>query len=286
MTNVLKNSIYLIIAVLCIVGLSFFAGYMYSNHVHKNLFDDLSQKHLALMSSVSNEKITYSETIDGLKRENQRLLSIIQDYESRPEKVKYITKIETIVKAGEPIIVPVVEGKRPDSHIFKLGNGIPVATFESSETDYKYITYDLELETDIVIGEQTTTVMVTGFSSADPETPYSFPSRVSVKELKIADHKKFKPEFYLGVTADIDQQLTSSVYASIGFPFYHPTENLDIATPRFSFNSTQTKIGVDLVSWNIASKLPLLSDIWISPGASRHLNNNLYTADLTVGSRF
>ena len=266
--------------------LSFLAGYGYCNSKFRPLFDDLNEKNLNIISSTTNDRDRLSRAIDALEKENDRLAEIIKDYENRPEKVRYVTRIETIIEASDPVIIPAEEGVRPDSYTFELANGMPVARFESAPEDYIYTTYNLELETDVVIGEETTTVMVTAFSSGDPETPYSLPSRVSVKDLEISDHRKLKAEFYLGVTADIDQRLNSNVYGSLGFPFFHPTETLDVATPRVSFNSTQTKVGVDIVSWNAASRIPLLSDIWVSPGVSKRIDDGLYTADFTIGSRF
>lgn len=282
----IKDGIYILISLISIIVLSFMGGYAFSQYKIRPLFSDLEKEKTTLEATARVDKISYEEAISRLGKENIRLAKIVKDYESRPEQIKYITRVETIIKGSETVVVPAEEGERPDSYTFELENGLPVARFESSEQDYSYVTYNLELSTDVVVGEDTATVLVTAYSSATPDKPYEMPSRISVKGLEEREHKVFEPKFYMGVTQSLSQALDYDIYASVGFPFIHLNEDVDVATPRVSFNSQSTAIGVDIVSWNAATKIPLLSDIWIAPGVSRRLDGNLYSADFTVGSRF
>lgn len=282
----IKDGIYILIFLISIIVLSFIGGYAFSQYKTRPLFSDLKKENTALQATARVDKISYEEAISRLDEENIRLAKIVKGYESRPEQIKYITRVETIIKGSETVVLPAEEGKRPDSYTFELENGLPVARFESSEQSYSYVTYNLELSTDVVVGEDTATVLVTAYSSAAPDKPYEMPSRISVKGLEGREHKVFEPKFYMGVTQSLSQTLDYDIYASVGFPFVHLNEDLDVATPRVSFNSQSTAIGADIVSWNAATKIPLLSDIWIAPGVSRRLDSNLYSADFTVGSRF
>jgi hypothetical protein len=284
--NQIKEGVYVLIALACLVSLSFVAGYTYSSYRSAPLFADLQEQNTSLISTATVDQTSYSEVVKKLRKENKGLLRIIKDYESKPEKIKYITRVETIAKGSETVVVEVRDGVAPESYTFKLENGLPVARFDSSEEEYSYVTYNLELETDIVVGEETATVLVTAYSSAISGKGYQLPSRISIKGLEKKEHKLIEPQFYVGITQSLSQTLDYDLYASLGFPFIHLNENVDVTTPRFSVNSQSSKLGVDLVSWNAATKIPLLSDIWIAPGVSRHLNNKLYSADFTVGSRF
>jgi len=281
-----NSIIYFCISLLVLLLLSFLAGYYHHSYNSKSIFSDLESQNLDLIATAENNKQSYNQTIDDLKEENKGLIAIISQYENTPEKIKYITRIKTVIKGEDEIVQSIDENPVPNSHEFVLENGLPVASFEASEKNYIYNTYDLQLETDIVIGTTSTSAIVTAYSSADPSTPYKMPTKVSVREVSSSDVKLLELNISIGVTVDLDKTIRSDVYGSVSLPFLHLSENLDLLAPRFSFNTHSRKLGVDLISWNIASKLPLVSDIWISPGLSVDLSSTAGTVDLTLGSRF
>lgn len=276
----LKDIVFAINLIVVLVALSFAGGIL----LQKKIGDQSNSTPITVPQKVQYDEYDYDDLLSSMEDENHRLQELIDLYESTPEKIKYITKTETIVKGGETIIVRIPQNKI-ESYTFQFENGMPVASFSSTEKEYKYKVYDLTLTTDILLTEKEAVVIVTGISSADPAKAYQLPTKVTVK--KATEKKKIlDPNLYLGFTLDTDRNLNSDIYASVGLPLIHPKANLDLLTPRVSIKRDSTKIGLDIVSWNLAEQLPVLNDIWVGPGLSKNLTTDTTTLDLTIGSRF
>jgi hypothetical protein len=275
-----KDIVFAINLTIILITFSFVAGIFFQKRIGDQSGTTLNTE----PQKVQYQEYDYDDLLSSMEDENYRLQELIDLYESTPEKIKYITKTETIIKGGETVIVRIPENKI-ESYTFQFENGMPVALFTATDKEYLYKVYDLSLTTDILLAEKDAVVIVTGVSSSDPNKAYQLPTKVTLK--KAVEKKKIiDPNLYLGFTFDLNKNLDSQVYASVGLPFIHPTSSLDLATPRVSFNRDSTKIGLDIASWNLAEELPVLNDIWVGPGVSKNLTDSTTTIDLTLGSRF
>ena len=276
------------LGILFILALCFIAGFLLSNCSSKSKYDELlsSSTNLEENLTTSKNKVTSLEKlISGKDEETVRLRGIIRTLEERPEKIRYIVKTKTVIE-GRTEIVKIL----PEEYIHRFNVGLPVASLTHTDDTYQFSTADVSFTTRVVIGENQTGVQLEATSSFEPETVYEIPvnSQVSVK---VREHKVFMPHIGAGVTGSLGFQeaeipVTGDLTASIYTTLFHPNKNLDVLGLRFSANPSGVKLGIDPVGYNIGSKIPFLTDLWITGGVSVVPGNKYPSIDFTIGSKF
>jgi hypothetical protein len=224
-----------------------------------------------------NEIKSLNETVEWLNSNNDELAALVSELRDRPSEIRYIVKTETVIQPSEPIVIT---PDLPDEHLFTLDGSIPVARFGTSTEGYAFETYALSFRTSLALGERTTTALLQVQSSAQPDTWFEIPTSLDVT--KVSDRRFFEPHIGIGITGVLPiPDLTASLYVSL----LHPNQDLDLLQPRLSFNGKQLRIGIDPLSYNIGSRLPVLTDTWIAPGVS-YGTNGFWSGDLTIGTKF
>ena len=224
---------------------------------------------------VKNNNRSLSKTIKDSKAENLDLLSLLVELKAKPTEIEYVIRTETQLIPTDPIIIYT---ELPASHTHTINN-IPVARFTSSANDYTFETATLSFRTDLVVTKRSTAGILRVKSSMDPQIWHEVPMTLKVTTIK--EKKFFAPELGIGITASLPEP---DISASVYLPLFHPTKNIDLVAPRVSLNSSGGHLGLDPVSYNIGSQIPLVNDLWLSPGASIN-EHGLWSVDLTIGSK-
>ena len=270
-------------AIVLLLILCFTSGFVYSKYKARIKYQQLLEE-----STLSNEELTITKNkvknlnsvLSEKNQETEELKKIIRNYENKPEKIKYIVKTETILVGNEEIIK-----EPPEEYIYKFKNGLPVSKFSFTEEGYKFITYDITFQTTTIISKDKTAITLSATSSLEPETKYKIP--VSSEVIKIRDHKIFDPQLSIGFSqSNTLSPLDSNLYVSIYMPLIHVNKNTDIIIPRISFNNQSTRIGMDIISYNVGDPIPLTTDLWVGAGISNDISNKTTGFDLTIGSKF
>jgi hypothetical protein len=270
-------------AIVLLLILCFTSGFVYSKYKARIKYQQLLEE-----STLSSEELTITRNkvknlnsvLSEKNQETEELKTIIRNYENKPEKIKYIVKTETILVGNEEIIK-----EPPEEYIYKFKNGLPVSKFSFTEEGYKFTTYDVTFETTTIISKDKTAITLNATSSLEPETKYKIP--VSTEVIKIRDHKIFDPQLSIGFSqSNTFSPLDSNLYVSVYMPLIHINKNVDIVIPRISFNNQSTRIGMDMISYNIGDPIPLTTDLWIGAGISNDISNKTTGLDLTIGSKF
>ena len=224
-----------------------------------------------------NEIKSLAETVRWLNSNNDELAALVSELRDRPAEIRYIVRTETVIQPSDPIVI---FPDLPEEHIFKLDGDIPIARFAAEQEGYAFETYAISFRTSLALGKNTTTALLQMHTAGRPGTWFEIPTSLDVT--RVSDHKFFEPHIGIGITGVLPvPDITASLYVSL----LHMNDNLDLIQPRISFNGKQARIGLDLVSYNIGNKLPVLTDTWIAPGFS-YGSNNLWSGDLTIGTKF
>ena len=256
------------------------------------LSDCKSKKEYSLLLGESNSTIeelsvernrsrSLAQALSGKDEEAAELREVIRSYEERPAEIRYIVRTETIIEGTEQKTVEL-----PGDHLFRFENGLPVSEFRQLEEGFLFKTFDIAFDATVVISEDETAVLLAGTSSYDDER-YRLP--VSTTEVtRIREAKLIEPHIMVGLTGslNIGPEVTGDLLVSLTFPFIHPTEDLDILSPRISANSTALQFGVDVVSYNLGAKLPIVTDLWIGAGVGGDVVNGNFGIGVTLGSKF
>ena len=252
-----------LIAIALLLVLCFASGFFLSDCSAKAKYADLlaRKNHSVEELEVSRNQVkSLRSVITESSEEAERLKEIIRDYENRPEEIRYIVQTETVIVGNEEVTTEI-----PPDHLFRFGNGLAVSRFMSTEEGYSFTTFDITFETTTVISEDETAISLSAISSHEPQVRYQIP--VTSEVVRVREHKIFEPHILMGATASFDPKpiggdLTASLYVSL----FHPTENIDLLSPRISFNSNSFRIGADIISYNIGDPLPIVTDLWVGIG--------------------
>jgi hypothetical protein len=243
----------------------------------KNQYQGLIQTQNENIAVERNRTRSLRQITKGLQEENDELATLVQDLESRPPEIKYVTRTETVVVSEKG---PETLSELPEEYLFKVGEKLVVARFAQEEGEYVFETYDLTFVNAVLIGETETSSIVSVSTSFDPELKEEF--KPELKVTRVRDQKLFTPHLGVGITGSVPTpELSASLYAS----FIHPNENLDLLSLRVGGNSQAFRVGVDPVGYNIGSKLPVVQDLWIYGGAGLSTQTG-FNADITIGTKF
>ena len=129
--------------------------------------------------------------------------------------------------------------------------------------------------------------MSTGYTTsvtlrAKPKTEdkyYDIPIKINEsKSIEIKKYPAIEPNISVGVALTYGESL--EVSPTIQVPTIHLNENLDLLTPKVTFNNN-VSLGVDIVNYNIGSKVPVITDTWLGIGPSFSLNQRYLEVTLT-----
>lgn len=223
-----------------------------------------------------------TKSIQDLTDENTQLVDLVAQMKSSPEKIRYITKTETVLVPTGPAEEAFV--KPPTEKLFRIGPDLSVARFsfdESTDEPYKFETYELRFKASVVVAENETATLLQAESSAEPGVWKEL--EVETQESrKVREQKTLEPHFGLGATlaASGDPDLTVAVFSSL----IHLHPNVDVLGPRAAFSRRSAYLGIDAAGYNVGSQLPGLNDLWIHAGAAIDLKAQPY-ATISLGTK-
>ena len=274
-----------------ILVLCFGSGFLLSNCQSGNKYDSLLTNYTNVsdrLTVTKNRVQSLDKTLRGKNEEAQELRNIIASFEDRPAEIRYIVKTETIIEGSTEVVVEL-----PPNYLYRLDNGLAVASFSQSvgegngnDHQYEFTAFDLTFNTNVVISEDETAVMLAATSSHEPEQAYNMPVQ-SVDVTKIREHKIFEPHLIVGMTVPIEFAPPGiDATASFAVSLFHPVEEVDLLAPRISFNNKQFRIGIDAIGYNLGHKIPIITDLWVSVGTSIAIGDQYPSLDVTIGSKF
>lgn len=266
------------IFIACFIGGWFFSN-LKSNKAYKLLLDQNNEIRESL--TVADNKATSLESLlSGRDQETEDLRRIIAAFEDKPAEIRYVVRTETIIEGNEEVVIDM-----PPNYIFAWPNGLQIAKFENVEDGYSFQTFDIEIESDIIVSTDETSLLIRATSSAEPDTSYTLEvDRLKVS--KVRDQKLFEPHIGIGATASLNvSNVTGDFGGSPYVTFIHPNPNLDILGIRITIGDN-VSIGLDPVYYNVGDPLPLFTDLWIGAGVSFTPGVEGPSIDFTIGSKF
>ena len=262
-------------------------------------YDLLLTEKNALTESLTiaqNKSTSLEGLLNGKTKRVEELKLIIANLKEAPREVTHVVETVTKLVPEERERIVYVEREScsqvPPDHLYKLEAGLPVASFSSEEEAeqrrYNYETAEIELNSTVVIGDDSTAVLLKAKSSLDPEREYTLQVQ-DVAVTKIRKHKIFEPHIQVNVALGVEfAPPGADVAATISVPLIHPLEDeLDFIAPKIGFNDHDFRLGVDIVGYNLGEKLPVITDLWISGGLSVGLVQPAPPSlDISIGSKF
>ena len=249
----------------------------------KSIFDTRAEsKSLFLLQNISNleEKETLLESknkslenvISSIDEENKNLLSQIALLKSRKEKIKYIDVIKYKTKE-----VVVVKENLPPSFIYRTEEGMPICSFEYKE-NYIFKVIPTEYKLDLVKSDKSTSVVLKA-KPAEEKEYYTLPVEINESSsVKIKKFPRIEPNLSVGIALSYSNNLQLSPVFQV--PFIHLSDNLDILTPKITFNDS-VSIGINAIDYNIGSNLPVVTDTWLGFGPGFSVQNRYFEVTLT-----
>jgi len=222
------------------------------------------------------------KSLKQLSDENTELLDLVAQLRDRPEKIRYVTVTETVVKPPDPI-VNVLEP--PDEHLFLLQDNLAVARFaydDGAELPYTFETYELTFKNSVVLSEKSASGLLQVASSADPGVFVEIPID-SFEVRSISEQRLFEPHIGVGLTFSANE--TPDLLGSIFVSFLHPHKNVDVLGVRIAANGQTAQFGLDLVGYNLAAHIPVLTDLWIHGGVAIDIRAKP-SGHLSLGTKF
>ena len=274
-----RSTVLKIIGVLILLLLAFIAGAQVTSEIKNREIENLLVEGQDIHTEIErtkNRNKNLASIIDKLETDKTSLKQLIRELRTRPRDVEYITKIETVLVPEERVVEVTT---LPAEYTHRIQN-IPVAAFKQLSDGYKFITYELAFKTLLVTSEASSTALLQVESSAEPGVLHEVP--VSLQVYKNRVRRVFEPHIGVGVTASFPNP---SLSGSFVISWWHPKPALDALSGRISLNSTEIKLGLDLVSYNVGTHLPLLTDTWVGIGPD--INQRLEPqGSITVWSKF
>lgn len=241
---------------------------------------DIANKVLLDRIEITNKEIvternkvkSLNELLNDKDSKNKDLLEVIKSLEVAPEKIKYVTRTESILVPSEPIYI---SSELPQDYLFNMQNGLVVAQFHAGPP-YQFITHQLTYKTEIAIAENKTSALTKVKSDYD-DTWFEVST---VLETTTLDKERFKivdPNLHLGVSINSKIEPT----ASFGLNVFHVNESLDVLSPKVNMGKN-VYFGINAFSYK--PNLPVVDDLWISPGAAI-APDGTKVIDLTLSTR-
>lgn len=229
------------------------------------------------IETVNNTKTTLSKELAKAQSDNQDLLQVIAQYKNKPQDIKYIVETKTVIVPSEPIYIT---PDLPSEYNFNLHDNLTVARFEYANKKFKFETFELTFKADVVIAKNKTSSLLKISSAYEPNIWHEYPIDLSVKEIT-EPVKLFTPHISLGLTVSLPKP---ELLVSLSMSTLH-FHDFDFLSLRISGNSNTVQLGLDPISYNIGKPLPVLTDLWISPGIS--IDQNLETSGtVTFSTKF
>ena len=272
------------IAVCCVLGILLLItmGYALSKDIqHNQALKDSWSQYQGILQEVEvsrNHNQVLTSAISDLETNNNQLKSTLAELKEQPHKIKYITKIETVLVPQEPELVT---SDLPEEYLFSLEGPLVAGRFSQVSDGYRFETFKLSFRNILVIGESKTGASLQAQSSFDSSTWIEIPVQIQVSKIK--EQPVFEP--HLGVGLTISPSILQPVTGSILVSAIHPLEDLDVLGLRLGFNKNLLRVGIDPIGYNLGKPLPGLTDTWIYPGVSIDTSGYV-TADITIGSKF
>lgn len=278
----------LILVVLALGVLLFGAGMKFQDFVTPNDFhNDLLDTEVTLqeLASVRNRNATLLKALNDAGDTENELRQQIAHLRQQPKEIEYIYQIETVLVPEEP---EVVYKTLPAQHSFFLKEGLEVASFKTVEEQYHFNTYEVSLRSQVVVTPRRTSVMLQGSTSANPDSWVELPVEVQARRI-VDPHKDWEPNLLIGFTGGLsrptsnDSGINGLAAGSVVGLFWHPHKNVSALGVRASVGRTPS-IGFDPVYYNLGSKLPVFTNIWLGPGVSFDTETNIQIG-LTIGGK-
>tara|TARA_Y100000385_G_scaffold35237_1_gene33126 strand:- start:4088 stop:4954 length:867 start_codon:yes stop_codon:yes gene_type:complete len=231
---------------------------------------------------VKTRSATLQQSIQQLSDKNTELLDLVAQLQTRPDKIRYVTVTETVIKSADPVVESI---DLPSQHIFLLHNNLAVAKFEynsEAELPYTFETYDLTFKNSIVLSDKNSSALLQIASSADPETYVEFPID-SLEVRTISDQPLFEPHIGVGLTLSASEN--PDLLGSIFLSFLHPHENVDVLGIRVAANGQTAQFGLEFAGYNIAAHVPVITDLWVHGGIAVDINAKP-SGHLSLGTKF
>jgi len=250
----------------------------------KSIRELLASKEL-LYTEVKNAKTkstSLEKALSELSDKNTELLDLVAQLQDRPEKIRYVTITETVVKPSEPTVAM---AEPPTEHMFLLQDNLAVARFaydSEIEFPYSFETYELTFRNSVVLSEKNASGLLQIASSANPDVFIEVP--IDSFEVRTIDELRlFEPNIGIGLTISANE--TPDLLGSVFISFLHPHKDVDALGLRIAVNGQAAQIGVDLAGYNIASHVPVLTDLWTHVGIGIDLHANP-SGHLSLGTKF
>ena len=250
----------------------------------KSIRELLSSKEL-LYAEVKNAKTkstSLGKALSELSDKNTELLDLVAQLQDRPEKIRYVTITEAIVKPLEPTVAT---AEPPTEHVFLLQDNLAVARFaydSEAEFPYSFETYELTFRNSVILSEKNASGLLQIASSANPDVFLEVP--IDSFEVRIIDELRlFEPN--VGISLTISANETPDLLGSVFVSFLHPHKNVDVIGLRIAVNGQVAQFGADLAGYNIAAHVPVLTDLWVHTGIGVDLHAKP-SGHLSLGTKF
>jgi len=231
---------------------------------------------------VRTRAASLEKSLHELSDKNTELLDLVAQLQARPDQIRYITVTETVIQPSDPI-VEVLD--LPAEYLFKLREDLTIARFAydvTADLPYTFETYELTFKNSVVISDKNSSGLLQISSSADPDKYIEFPID-SLEVRSISEQPMFEPNVGLSLTLSASQ--TPDLLGSVFVSFLHPHKNVDVLGVRVAVNGQAAQFGLDLVGYNIAAHLPVLTDFWVYGGVAIDIYAQP-SGHLSVGTKF
>jgi hypothetical protein len=210
------------------------------------------------LQELDTERIEHTSALKLLEDDDEytdTLLQQITDLKSRPDKIKYVVRTETILQAGPIVTVKEI----PDDYTFRLKNGLAVAAIDKQEESYDLLTYDLSLRGQVVVTANKANVSVQASSSEQPDTWVEVP--VELRLIETEKKVQIEPHIGLGVAAGYPWHVSASLWTTV----VHFPDGLDVGGAAILANDHSLQAGLIPIAYNIGDPLPVLTNVWVAP---------------------
>jgi hypothetical protein len=219
-----------------------------------------------------NKTKTLNELLLTKDSEYKDLLEVIKSLEVAPERIKYVTRTESILVPGEPVFIT---NDLPQSYLFDMQNGLVVAQFRAGPP-YEFLTHELTFKTEIAIADNKTSALTKVKSDYD-DTWFEVSTALESTAIDKQRFKTFDPDLHLGVS--INSKIEPS--ASLALNAFHVNESIDMLSPKINIGEN-IYFGINPISYK--PNLPLVDDLWVSPGAAIGIDGSK-VIDLTISTQ-
>ena len=213
------------------------------------------------LEELDTERIEHQSALQLLQDGDEysdTLLQQIADLKTRPDKIKYVVRTETILQAGPTVTVKEI----PDDYTFRLKNGLAVAAIDKQEDSYDLLTYDVKLRGQVVMTASKTNVSVQASSSEAPDTWLEVPV-----ELRVIETEKkitIEPHVGIGLATGYPWHVSAALWTTV----VHFPNSLDAGGAAVIANNHSLQFGLIPIAYNVGDPLPVLTNVWVAPMAT------------------